>query len=101
MILAGTVALWAAVIFGWGFVLAYTISAPWWRSEEGSHLISFTAFLSVILTYLAVVGLFSTNVPQYPIVRLLMYGGMAAFMGWRFSLLIRRQIARNTFPKED
>lgn len=100
MILAGTIALWLAAIIAWLFVLVYAISAPWYRSEEGTHLISFTGFLAVVMTYVAVVGLYSSNEPQYPLARLLVWVGVAVFMGWRFSLLLRRQIARNTFPKE-
>ena len=101
MILAGTISYWVAMIIAWAFVLTYGVSAPFYRSEEGAHLFSFTAFLAVVLTYIAIVTTISTNTPQYPLPRLLIGWGIAAFMAWRFSLLLRRQVARNTYHQPE
>lgn len=92
MILAGTIALWTATAIAWAFVLVYAITAPWYRSEEGSHLMSFTGFLAVVMAYFVIAGALSTNVPQFPLPRLIVWVCVVLLMAWRFSILVRWQI---------
>ena len=90
----GTVALWAGVAAGLLFCLAYHLSARWWASAEGRHLMSFTAALTLIIGWLAYRSITAarslSTADQYT--RTGVYVIVAALLTWRLVLLWRRQI---------
>lgn len=90
----GTAALWAGVSAGALFVVVYHLSAPWWKSAEGRHLMSFTGALALILGWLAYRSIFTprtlTGAEEWT--RAAVYLVVATLMVWRLALLWRRQI---------
>lgn len=93
--LVGTAALWVGVGAGGLFVAAYALSAPWWRSAEGWHLMSFTGALTLICGWLAYRSIYTPRTLSGPEewTRATVYLVVAALLVWRLSLLWRRQIA--------
>lgn len=93
--LAGTAALVACVLASTGFCVLYHLSAPWWRSPEGVHLMSFTAALAVIFGWLLFRNLTASHghlSAADEITRTGVYGAVAGLLLWRVVLLWRRQI---------
>lgn len=85
------------------FVAAYWVSARWWRSEEGWHLMSFTAALALILDWLLYRNLITTARPAAigeEIGRAAIYCAIAGLLLWRLWLLWRRQI-RPSLTRKD
>lgn len=98
----GTAALWLGVAAGAAFVVLYHVSARWWRSAEGRHLMSFTAALAMILGWLAYRSLTApralSQVEEYG--RTVVYVVVAGLLLWRLELLLRRQILPGLRRKE-
>lgn len=94
--LAGTVALWLSLGSAVTFCGLYHLTAPWWRSAEGWHLMSFTGGLGLILSWLAYRSIFAAPPPTAgdEVGRTVVYSIVAALMVWRLGLLWRRQIRR-------
>lgn len=92
MVLAGDIAAWVAFVECVLFVVLYAVAAPFYRTEEGTHLLSFSLFLAATLGYIVFATAKRMAEPQSPVVRLVILGGLAVFMGWRLSLVIRHQI---------
>lgn len=93
--LAGTAALIMCVLASAGFCLLYHLSAPWWRSAEGVHLMTFTAALAVIFGWLLFRNATATHGRLGvgdEITRTGVYGLVAGLLLWRVALLWRRQI---------
>ncbi|NEA22598.1 hypothetical protein [Actinomadura bangladeshensis] len=92
--LAGTVALWLGLVSAAMFCGLYHLSAPWWRSAEGWHLMSFTGGLALILGWLAYRSIFAAPPPTTgdEVGRTIVYSLVAVLMIWRLGLLWRRQI---------
>lgn len=92
--LVGTAALWTGVGAGVLFVLAYALTAPWWRSAEGRHLMCFTGALTLIIGWLAYRSIYTprtlTGAEEWT--RAAVYVVVALLLLWRLSLLWRRQI---------
>jgi hypothetical protein len=40
-----------------GFLLRYTLTYNWWKTEEGSHIAAFSGALGLFLTFYALVAL--------------------------------------------
>lgn len=77
------------------FVVLYHLSAPWWRSAEGRHLMSFTASLALMLSWVSYRITVTTPGPlplSDEIVRTVVYALIAGLLLWRLALLWRRQI---------
>lgn len=75
--------------------IAYHLSARWWESEEGRHLMSFTAALALYLDWASYRILTSQAVTLKPgddVTRTVIFASIAALLVWRFLLLGRRQI---------
>lgn len=93
--LIGTVGLVAGAVAATLFVVAYHLSARWWVSEEGRHLMSFTATMAAVLTYTAVRTL-TTPARELPrsveVVRALIFCTVAGLLVWRCWMLGRAQI---------
>ncbi|WP_141576108.1 hypothetical protein [Actinomadura sp. WMMA1423] len=100
--LAGTIALWLALASAVAFCGLYHLTAPWWRSGEGRHLMSFTGGLALILSWLAYRSIFAAPPPTAgdEVGRTAVYSVVAVLMVWRVGLLWRRQI-RPAFRRDE
>lgn len=92
--LAGTLALWLGLVSAVAFCGLYHLTAPWWRSAEGRHLMSFTGGLALILSWLGYRSIFAAPPPTTgdEVGRTIVYTVVAVLMVWRVALLWRRQI---------
>lgn len=77
------------------FVVLYHLSARWWHSEEGCHLMTFTAAVAASLDYAAVRTL--TAAPRalplgVGVIRAAIYCTIAVLLLWRLWMLYRLQI---------
>ncbi|WP_242890828.1 putative phage holin [Actinomadura litoris] len=92
----GTVALWLAFATSTAFCVAYHLTAPWWRSGVGRHLMSFTGALALVLGRLAYRSLDAAPppTPGDEVGRTVVYSVAAALMIWQLALLYQRQIRR-------
>lgn len=96
----GTALVVASAVLAWAFCVGYHLSARWWESEAGKHLMSFTFSLAVVLSLWAVGALTPTKGPWWDVVRLVAFTGVPASLAWRLSLLWRRQIRPGLRRKE-
>jgi hypothetical protein len=96
--LAGTIALWLGLVSSAALCGLYHLTAPWWRSAEGRHLMSFTGGLALILSWLAYRSVFAAPPPTAgdEVGRTV----VAVLMVWRLALLWRRQI-RPAFRRDE
>lgn len=97
MHLVGNFAVWVALLASAGFCGTYAAVAPWRRSAEGWHLMTFTAVIGVAFAWIA----YRQAVSPAPVVRLsievpraVILGALAALLVWRFVLLVRVQTRR-------
>lgn len=91
----GTVGLVAGAAAATVFVVLYHLSARWWRSEEGIHLMAFTGALAMVFNWLTVRTLLVDPRPVSAgvgVTRAVIYWLVAALLVWRLTLLWRRQI---------
>ena len=49
LVVAAQALIWAVALVAWSFVGRYTMRT-WWRTEEGRHLMSFTAVFALLFT---------------------------------------------------
>ncbi|TDD97656.1 putative phage holin [Actinomadura rubrisoli] len=93
--LLGTIGLVAGAVAATAFVGLYHLSARWWRSEEGIHLMAFTGALAVVFDWQSVraliVGMRQVSL-GVEITRAAIYCTVAALLVWRLWLLYRLQI---------
>lgn len=95
--LIGNVAVWVALAAAVAFCVAYAAVAPWRRSAEGWHLMTFTAVIGIAFAWIA----YRQTVSSVPATRLsveipraLILGALALSLVWRFLLLCRTQVRR-------
>jgi hypothetical protein len=88
----GTALVVASALLAWAFCVGYHLSARWWESEAGRHLMSFTASLGVVLSLWAVGAMTPTKGLWWEVLRLVAFTGVPVSLAWRVSLLWRRQI---------
>lgn len=90
----GTAALWVCALSALGFCGLYHLSAPWWRSAEGRHLMSFTGGLALIFSWLVYRSFVAPAPPSAgdEVGRMSVYLVVAVLLLWRLELLWRRQI---------
>lgn len=70
------------------FIVLYSNSAPWWRSELGWHLVTFTGSLGLLMAN----GLLFRIVGEYPgrqTVNTILLAVIVAVVWWRVALLNR------------
>lgn len=93
--LLGTIGLLAGGAAATLFVILYHLSARWWTSEEGRHLMSFTGVMAVVLDFVAIRTL-TVSSPHVSlaieIIRLVIYGLVGGLLVWRLWMLYRIQI---------
>lgn len=95
--LIGNVAVWTAF---WASVLfcgLYAAMAPWRRSPEGWHLMTFTATIAVAFAWITFRQVISAAPPAAMSIeapRAAILSALAACLVWRLLLLVRTQIRR-------
>jgi hypothetical protein len=102
--LMGTVGLVVGAVAATGFCVLYHLSARWWRSEEGWHLMSFTGALALVFDWLAwrTLAVEPRPVPLgVGVTRAVIYWAVASLLVWRLWLLWRRQIRPGLRSKEE
>ena len=72
------------------FVVYYQKVAPWWHSEAGRHLMSFSASLAVLFD-LAVIRIFWGGALWFEVVRLVLFIALPVNFVWRILLLYKAQ----------
>jgi hypothetical protein len=87
----GDWALWGAAFSGVAFVVMYHLTARWWKSEEGWHLMTFTAFVAAVFIF--VLAAKNSVLPPLAVAwtRVVIYGGMCALLVWRVRLVAKAQ----------
>jgi hypothetical protein len=86
----GNAAIWTAFVAAAAFCAVYAAMAPWWKSSEGRHLMTFTAILAVAFGWLClrlILGPIPVEIP-----RAVLLGALALSLIWRLVLLIRNQM---------
>jgi hypothetical protein len=99
----GDWALWGAAFSGVMFVVMYHLTARWWKSEEGWHLMTFTAFVAAVFIFVLAVKSSVLSPIAAALTRIIIYGGMCALLLWRVRLVRqaqRRVRARYERPSE-
>ena len=95
MRLAGDVGVYVGAVAATLFVAVYHLSARWWESAEGRHMMSFTAAMALILDYSGVRLLLAALPPVPPdvaVARAAVFDVVALLLVWRLELLWRLQI---------
>jgi O-antigen ligase len=95
MYLIGDVSVLIAAGAAWLFVVLYQLTAKWETTPEGRHLMTFTALLALIFSWLSYRVIVSdpanlSDTEEY--VRAAIYTLAAGFLLWRCQLLWQRQI---------
>lgn len=89
----GTALVVVSAVLAWAVCVTYHLSARWWDSEAGRHLMTFTAVLAVVLTLWSVGALTpATKGTWWQIVRLVAFTGVPVSLGWRLWMVYRLQI---------
>jgi hypothetical protein len=95
--LAGNVAAWVALAASVEFCGLYAVLAPWRRSAEGWHLMTFTATLALsfaLYVYRQIIAPPPVQTLRLEVPRDALLISFAALMTWRLSMLIRTQVRR-------
>lgn len=93
--LLGTVSVLAGGVAATLFVVLYHLSARWWTSEEGRHLMSFTFVMAAVLDYVSVRTMVGGSRPPslgVDVPRFVIFGLVAVLLIWRLLMLYRIQI---------
>lgn len=79
------------------FVIAYAALAPFYRSEEGWNVMTFMVVVVLMIVQSVYFRLSGTRAPEW--LSSLDWGLINAVVWWRFTLVIRRQLARRRSTK--
>lgn len=89
----GTALIVVSAVLAIAICVLYHLSARWWESETGRHVMSFTGVIALILTLWTIGALTQTgDRPWWGTVRLAAFTGVPWVLGWRLWLLIKLQI---------
>lgn len=89
----GTVLVVVSAVLAWAVCVLYHLSARWWRSEAGRHVMTFTAVLALVLSLWVVGALTPAAKGQWwQIVRLVAFVGVPVSLGWRLWMVWRLQV---------
>jgi len=98
--IVGNVLLVISALIATAFVTVYHLSALWWRSPDGRHVMAFMAALALVLD-LAVLRLFVGHPEWFETVRTFTFVVIPIVLGWRFSILLKAQFGSRTRPRKD
>lgn len=92
----GDAAVWVATISSFAFCFLYAAIAPWRKTAEGWHLMTFTFIIGVAFGWIAYRLVVAGPRPHFntgtEALRTAIYVALAAMLVWRLVLLIRAQI---------
>lgn len=96
----GSVAVIVACLASDAFVVGFALLSRWWLTEEGTHLLVFSAAIGAILTWILAVRItgITPEAALYGVT--VVYVVMAILMLWRASIFARRQLATRREIKE-
>lgn len=95
--LIGNAAVLISVVASATFVALYWVSARWWKSEEGWHLMTFTGVIGVAFGWITYRQVISSTPPAALSIetpRAVILSALAALLVWRLALLLRAQTRR-------
>jgi hypothetical protein len=95
--LTGNLAVWVAFFASVAFCGLYAVIAPWRKSAEGWHLMTFTGVIGTAFGWIAYRQILSATPPaglSIEAPRAAILSALAALLVWRLLLLIRAQTRR-------
>jgi hypothetical protein len=92
MYVVGTGLVIVSAVLAWAVCVLYHLSARWWESEAGRHVMTFTGVLAVVLTLWSIGALTPTKGPWWDVLRLAAFTGVPVSLTWRLWLLYRLQV---------
>jgi ribosomal protein L15E len=94
----GDVAIWTSLVSSYAFCFSYALVAPWRKTEEGWHLMTFTFVIGVAFSWIAYRLVTANHRVGLPMKteasRTAIYVALAGVLVWRLALLVRTQIRR-------
>lgn len=84
--------IYVATVVIWLFTLGYGFFAPWWRSPMGRNVMAMSITHALIFGLIVSNTTFGVSWAGRPIVRVLIYGSIAAIFTWRGVILLHEQI---------
>lgn len=93
MQIAGNILVIITALLSWVFIVQYHLMAPWWRSEIGRQMMTYSAVVAVLLTLstVRIAGGAGVDTPWFAVVRLVVFAGVPIAIGWRIAILWRAQ----------
>lgn len=88
----GTALVVASAVLAWSVCALYHLSARWWASEVGRHVMTFTAVLALVLSLWSVGALVEAKGEWWQVMRLVAFTGVPVSLGWRLWILYRLQV---------
>lgn len=90
---AGNILVIVTAALSWVFVVQYHLMAPWWRTEIGRQMMTYSAVVAVLLTLSAVriIGGAGLDTTWFVLLRLVVFAGVPVAIGWRIAILWRAQ----------
>jgi hypothetical protein len=95
LVLLSRIFLWAAFLGGLTFVVAYSLTARWWRSTTGRTWMALVGAETILLGT-GVWSLAFGDSPARRFIGLIAFGLFTATSWWRAVTLIRAQLRRDT-----
>jgi hypothetical protein len=91
ILLVGNAVLVLTAVLAVTFCVLYTAWEPWWRSELGRHLFTYSAVVAavLVLSVIRVVSGVGLETPWFQALRLITFAGMPFVIGWRIAILWR------------
>lgn len=91
--LIGNVAVAVSALLSWGFVVAYHLTSPWWRSSYGRQMMSMAVVIGTVLG-LSIVRIVTGSGDSFwfAAVRTAVFTvGVPWVLAWRLWLLVKAQ----------
>lgn len=88
----GTALVVVSAVLAWSVCALYHLSARWWASEVGRHVMTFTAVLALVLSLWSVGALVEAKGEWWQVTRLVAFTGVPVSLGWRLWILYRLQV---------
>ena len=82
----GQILLWLIALVSWWFVARYAMRA-WWRTEEGRHLMTFTAVFALLFTLRALYPYLKVSLEVLYMIQVVALSLALCVIVWRHFLL--------------
>ncbi|PRX95559.1 putative phage holin [Allonocardiopsis opalescens] len=87
--LAGDLLVHTTTVLALACVIWHGLTARWWESEAGRHVMSFMASLAAVLVWVSIRNLIG-EFPGYEVIRLILFATVPAVFAHRLYLLVKR-----------